>query len=85
MDKLKICIEALRVLARQANDPNAQPLAERRINEYLREEVDALTASLERISKAIDAEADRNVPGEDWGLMQDYARWCRERLAIRGE
>jgi hypothetical protein len=32
MDKLKNCIDAPRVLARQSNDPNAQLLAERRID-----------------------------------------------------
>jgi len=35
-----------------------------------------------RIGKAIDAEANKSVLGEDWSLMQDYVQWCREKLAI---
>jgi lipase chaperone LimK len=83
MGKLKHCIQALHVLARQGNDPNAQVSAERQINDFLREEDGTVSASLERISEAIDAEADKNVPGEDWSLMRAYVQWCRERLAIK--
>ena len=81
MDKLKTCIGSLRVLTRQ-KDPNTQISVERLINEFLREEVGTLSASPERIGKAIDAEADKIVMGEDWSLMQDYVQWCREKLAI---
>lgn len=84
MDKLGNCIQALHALARQANDPEAQVLAEKQINDFLREEVDALSTSLERIGQAIDAEANKNVFGEDWSVMQAYVHWCRERLAIKG-
>jgi hypothetical protein len=83
MERLQNCIQALRVFARQANDPNAQVLAEKQINDFLREEVDALSASLERIGQAIDAEANKDVFGEDWVLMRTYVQWCRERLAIK--
>jgi len=55
MDKLKTCIGSLRVLTRR-KDPNTQVSVERLINEFLREEVGTLSASLERIGKAIDAE-----------------------------
>jgi hypothetical protein len=81
MDKHKTCIGSLRVLTRQ-KDPTTQISVERLINEFLREEVGTLSASLERIGKAIDAEADKSVMGEDWSLMQDYVQWCREKLAI---
>jgi hypothetical protein len=83
MDKLKHCIQALHVLARQANDPNAQVAAERQINNFLREEDGTVSASLERIGEAIDAETDENVPGENWSLIRAYVQWCRERLAIK--
>jgi hypothetical protein len=80
MDKLKRCIDALRVLARQSNDPNAQVLVERRIHEYLRSEVDDLQASLKQISRAINAEADKKVGGENWSLIGAYVQSCRDRL-----
>jgi hypothetical protein len=80
MDKLKNCVDALRVLAKQSNDPNAQPLAERRIKEYLRREVDDLRNSLRQISRAINVEADKRVEGEDWSPIGGYVQSCRERL-----
>ena len=69
MDKLENCIAALRVLARQSNDPNVQLLAERRINEYLQREIDDLRTSLRQIGRAINAEADKRVEDENWRLM----------------
>jgi hypothetical protein len=80
MDKLENCIAALRVLARQSNDPNAQLLAERRINEYLRREIDDLRTSLRQIGRAINAEADKRVEDENWRLMGEYVQSCRDRL-----
>jgi hypothetical protein len=81
MDKLKTCIGSLRVLMRQEY-PNRQVLVEKLINEFLREDSDStLLVSLERIGSAIDAEANKNVLGEDWTLMQNYVRWCHERLS----
>jgi hypothetical protein len=80
MDKLKNCVDALRILAKQSDDPNAQLLAERRINEYLRREVDDLRNSLRQISRAINAEADKRIEGENWSLIGDYVKSCRETL-----
>jgi hypothetical protein len=80
MDKLQTCIGSLRVLTRQ-EEPNRQVLVEKLINEFLREDVDStLLASPERIGKAIDGEANKNVIGEDWTIMQNYVQWCHERL-----
>jgi hypothetical protein len=79
MDRVKTCIASLRVLTRQ-QDPNCQVLVERLINEFLREDVGTLLASLERIALAIDAEANKNVLGEDWTLIRNYVQWCNERL-----
>jgi hypothetical protein len=82
MDKLQTCIGSLRVLTRQ-EDPNREVLVEKLINEFLREDVDStLLASLERIGNAIDAEANKNVLGEDWTLMRNYVEWCHERLRL---
>ncbi|MGA9894619.1 MAG: hypothetical protein WBE48_02355 [Xanthobacteraceae bacterium] len=51
MDKLKNYIDALRVVATQSSNFDAQPLAEQRINEYLQSEVDALAASLKEVDR----------------------------------
>lgn len=67
-------------LGKQSDDPNAQLLAERRIMEYLRREVDDLRNSLRQISRAINAEADKRVEGENWSLIGDYVQSCRETL-----
>jgi hypothetical protein len=80
MDKLQTCIGSLRVLTRQ-QDSNRQVLIEKLINDFLRDDVSStLLASLERIGEAIDAEANKNVFGEDWTIMQNYVQWCHERL-----
>ena len=80
MDKLQTCVGSLRVLTRQ-EDPDRQVLVEKLINEFLREDVGStVLASVERLGEAIDAEANKNVIGEDWTLMQDYVQWCHERL-----
>jgi hypothetical protein len=80
MNKLQICIGSLRVLTRQ-EEPNRQDLVEKLINEFLRDDVDStVLASVERIGNAIDVEADKNVIGEDWTIMQNYVQWCREKL-----
>ena len=65
MDGLQMCVEALRLLSKQPDSDNRQYLAEKRINEYLGREIEALRASLERLEKAIDDEVSR---GGDWGL-----------------
>jgi hypothetical protein len=80
MDKLKTCIASLRVLTRH-QDFNRQVVVEKLINDFLREDDSStLSASLKRIGEAIDAEANKNVLGEDWTIMQSYVRWCHETL-----
>jgi hypothetical protein len=54
-------------------------LAEREINDYLQNEIDALRAALERLGRAIDEEA-RKGQGEDWSLMVGYVQSCFEKL-----
>jgi hypothetical protein len=79
MDRLRLCIEALRRLAKETDDPNCVVLAERQINDYLQNEIDGLRAALERVGKAIDEEAGKGQ-GEDWSLMVGYIQSCREKL-----
>jgi hypothetical protein len=57
MDRLQLCMEELRRLAKETEDPDCVVLAEQAINDYLQNEIDALRSALERIGKAIDDEA----------------------------
>jgi len=79
MDRLKVSIDVLRRLAKEANDPDCVVLAEREINDYLKPEIHALKAAIERAGKAIDEEAARGQ-GEDWSLMVGYVQSYREKL-----
>ena len=79
MDRLNVSMDVLRRLAKEADGPNCVVLAERAINDYLKSEIDALKAAIERIGKAIDEEAAKRQ-GEDWSLMVGYVQSCREKL-----
>ena len=79
MDELRKCVDVLRRLAKEPDDPDCVVLAEQAINDYLRNEIEALRAALERIGKAIDEEAAKGR-GEDWSLMVGYVQACLEKL-----
>ena len=42
MDRLQLCMEILRRLAKETDDSNRVTVAEREINDYLKNEIDAL-------------------------------------------
>ena len=79
MDRLNVSMDVLRRLAKEADDPSCVVVAERAINDYLKSEIDAVKAAIERIGKAIDEEAAKGQ-GEDWSLMVGYVQSCREKL-----
>jgi hypothetical protein len=79
MDRLKVFMDVLRRLVKEADDPNYVVLAERAIDDYLKPEIDTLKAAIERIGTAIDQEAAKGQ-GEDWSLMVGYVQSCREKL-----
>ena len=79
MDRLKISMDVLRRLAKEAEDPNCVVLAERAINDYLKPEIDPLKAAIERVGTAIDEEAAKGQ-AEDWSLMVGCVQSCREKL-----
>jgi hypothetical protein len=72
-------MEVLLRLAKEPNDPNCVILAEQAINDYLKDEIDALRAALARIGEAIDEEAGKRQ-GEDWSVMIGYVQSCVEKL-----
>ena len=79
MNQLQSCMEVLRRLAKEPDDPDCVILAEQAINEYLKNEVDALKAALARVGEAID-EVDGKRQGEDWSVMIGYVQACLEKL-----
>ena len=80
MDRLRTCMDALRVLAR-SNDPNRAVLVERYIDEYLRTETVSLSRALERLRRAIHYEEVEGREGEDWSLAKEYVRSLLHRMA----
>ena len=80
MDQFRPCIDALRELATHPGDDpfNFVVLAEQRINEYLREDIGALRASLVRLNEAVDAEAEKE--GADWSAIRAYVQSCLDSL-----
>jgi len=78
MDRLRTCIEALRVVAK-SNQLDPFLVIEMRINEFVRAEGGGLTP-IERLLEAIELEEARNQEGEDWTIAKEYARSLLERL-----
>jgi hypothetical protein len=64
---------------KEPDDPDCVILAEQAINEYLKNEVDALKAALARVGEAIDEEAGKRQD-EDWSVMIGYVQSCVEKL-----
>jgi len=77
-------MEVLRRLAKEPENPDCVILAEQAINDYLRNEIDALKAALEQVGEAIDEEAGKRQ-GEDWSVMIGYVQSCLEKLPVANE
>jgi hypothetical protein len=79
MRRLQLCMGVLHRLAKEPENPDCVILAEQAINDYLKNEIDALKAALEQVGKAID-EAARKGQGGDWSVMIGYVQSCLEKL-----
>jgi hypothetical protein len=84
MTRLRLFMEVLRRLAKEPENPDYVILAEQAINDYLRNEIDALKAALEQVGEAIDEEAGKRQ-GEDWSVMIGYVQSCLEKLPVANE
>jgi hypothetical protein len=71
MDQLPLCMNVLRLVARQHARSDRRLLVRRQINGYLRREATDPRASLERLTNAIDEEAEE---GGDWSPIRDYVQ-----------
>jgi hypothetical protein len=80
MDRLRTCIDALRVLAR-SNAPDRAVLVERYIDAYLATETTVSVAgAIERLGKAIQYEEAERREGEDWSIAKEYVRSLLHRM-----
>ena len=71
MDPLTNCVEALRALAKEEFSGNQVLMAEHRITEFLGAKRPDRKSALERLRKAINAEAARE-PRAFWDRVRDY-------------
>jgi hypothetical protein len=71
MDPLTNCVEALRALAKDPLSGNQALMAEYRITEFLGAKRPDRKSALERLRKAIDAEAAKE-PRPFWVTVRDY-------------
>jgi hypothetical protein len=78
MDRLRACVEALRVLAKSSHaDPFL--VVEMRVNEFLKAEGGG-RAQLEWLLQAIEVQEDAKRQSEDWSIAKEYVRSLLQRL-----
>ena len=82
MDQLRLCMNVLRLVARQHDHTSRQLLIQRQIIGYLRREAADPRASLERLANAINEEAEQ---GGDWNLIQNYVQACLDKVSNESE
>jgi hypothetical protein len=69
VDRLKLCMDALRALALQSNEANWYTFAENAVVQYLK----SPGASLQKLREAVDHEADNSREHVGfWTAMQEY-------------
>jgi hypothetical protein len=74
MDRLTLCMDALRALALQSANSNSYPLAEREIAQYLQ----SPETSLQKLREAIDREAETSRHYITfWTTMQEFVSTLR--------
>ena len=80
MDRLGMCMDELRVLAR-SNDPDRAVLVEGHIDTYLTTETVSVWQALERLRQGIRDEQAEGREGEDWSVSKGYIRSVLHGLA----
>ena len=80
MDRLGMCMDELRVLARP-NDPDCAVLVEVHIDTYLTTETVSVWQALERLCKGIGDEQAEGREGENWSIAKGYLRSVLHGLA----
>ena len=73
MDRLGMCMDELRVLAR-SNDPDRAVLVEGHIDTYLTTETVSVWQALERLRQGIRDEQAKGREGKNWSIAKEYIR-----------
>ena len=74
VDRLGTCIDKLRVLAEQSDNPNFI-VTKRWINEFVHGEVPGGRPTIERLAQAIEVAEAEKRQGEDWTIAKEYVRY----------
>ena len=82
MDQLETCIDTLRMLAEQSDNPNFIVVTRRRINEFVNTEIPGGRVSIERLARAIEVAEVEKRQHEDWTVAKEYVRSLLQRARV---
>jgi hypothetical protein len=80
IDRLRVCIEDLRLFSMRSLDPDLIALTERRMEEFALGAVPEERAALKRLAQLIEMREARKRQGEDWTTAKEYVRTLLQRL-----
>jgi len=80
-DRLRACVDDLRVFSMRSRNPDLVSVIERRIDEFALGEVPQERTALERLAQVIEMLKARKQPGEDWTVAKDYVHSLLQKLA----
>lgn len=80
-ERLRTCIEDLRVFSLRSRNPDLASVIERRIEEFALGEVPEERTALARLAQVIDMLEARMRQGEDWTIAKKYVHSLLQRLA----
>jgi hypothetical protein len=82
MDQLETCIDTLRMVAEQSDNPNFIVVTRRRINEFVNAEIPGGRVSIERLARAIEVAEAEKRQDEDWAVAKEYVRSLLQRARV---
>jgi hypothetical protein len=82
MDQLETCIDTLRMVAEQSDNPNFIVVTRKRINEFVNAEIPGGRVSIERLARAIEVAEAEKRRDEDWTAAKEYVRSLLRRARV---
>jgi hypothetical protein len=82
MDQLETCIDTLRMVAEQSDNPNFIVVTRKRINEFVNAEIPGGRVSIERLARAIEVAEAEKRQDEDWTVAKEYVRSLLQRARV---
>jgi len=82
-DRLRACIEELRVFSMRSRNADLLGVIERRIDESALGQMPEERTALERLAQVIEMLEARKRPGGDWTIAKEYVHSLLQRLARR--